>query len=59
MEDFMADPICCAPREDTFLAETKTKYGGSMRPGKTVDQVQAIERELVDCLDHPEKLVFG
>lgn len=55
----MADPICCAPREDTFLAETKTKYGGSMRPGKTVDQVQAIERELVDCLDHPEKLVFG
>lgn len=50
------DPICCAPRVDTFLAVTKIKPIGPERPEKTEVEKREIERRLVECLRNPKEL---
>lgn len=61
-EEIMTDPICCEPKEYSFLEgyqylrksnPKETKYGDTMKPRKTVEQIEEIEKSLVEVLDYP------
>ena len=52
----LEDPICCAPRVDTFLAVTKIKPLEPEKSEKTEEEKQEIERRLIECLDNFEKI---
>lgn len=61
-EEIMTDPICCEPKEISFLEgpqylrksyPPEAKYGGAMKPRKTVEQKEEIEQRVVEVLDYP------
>ncbi len=52
----LEDPICCAPRVDTFLAVTKIKPAAARRPERTEAERREIRKQLIDCLDSLEEI---
>lgn len=46
----MDDPICCPPKTDTFLADSKVKLIQPEKPRKTTAEIRATIQELEVCL---------